>query len=764
MIPLLCSQCNGCRFRTIAHRTTGPQRSKRKRILSTPHRNNQRRLLAVAATSLILLSLAPSPIHAQPPQPFAYKPRYSSGSAIAKNRLYVVSGYTSDLYPSDAVGDTIFVPLDQPFSVDNVPWMAVKFPWNPPKPYSMNGTDAVVVPTADQSHLVLLGPSGLGDPLLMTYDILADSWIPFRSDPAPPRSAVGAALDLETGTIVIQGGFIRNFGIPLSSEIDILSAKSGLDQWTWTKGAPTTVIKPIFQPIIVYLPTRKATLILGGTEYVNNTITGFQQFNEGTLVFTTTGDNGVTTLRNSRVNLTATDITIVPPRRLSPCYTVLDNGDLFMYGGATFAGSLNDAWILNAVDLIWKSVSIGFNGALGNTNRPFTQPQIGIINTKQWVWTTTYIPPRSGLSLSIIIGIILGGCLLLGIGLFFAGRFFWKRRKTQGDKVTNRDSVSTHPLMGSDSTLSRQESDRFLSTRNLVSPTPSTAVASTLGSEFHSVSLSAKDERSLPLLISPYPPSTSYNSSAFSAAGMDSPERGSTPTIWNSYKSKGAKSEISLPESERLPQTMADMQRGYYIKTLQHNKQYEKRRHDISRQQPQNGLNRKITSNQHAILNDDYHDGVDLATAVLQLKEVEMGEESIMIPLQTLETGTILVSSHLDDQSLYLQSPTAGQAPAPPMPMRSVPTPISQINNFPPSKAELNDDDDEEDIYQPGVGGSITKLNAIKAAKAKAKAEAAQQQQQHQKDSGRRVISPLSEELISEESEVLVDNRRGKRS
>jgi hypothetical protein len=231
----------------------------------------------------------------------------------------------------------------------------------------MNGTDAVVVPTADQSRLVLFGPSGVDDPLLRAYDVFADQWTPFNSGPAPPRSAVGAALDLKTNSIIVQGGFIRNFGIPLSSEIDILSAKDGLDQWTWSKPEPTTGIKPIFQPILVYLPTRKATLIIGGTEYVNNTITGFQQFNEGTLVETTTGDDGATTLKSSRVNLTAADITATPSRRLSPCYTVLDNGDLFIYGGATFARSLNDAWILSAADLVWKSVSIGQNPITGRT-------------------------------------------------------------------------------------------------------------------------------------------------------------------------------------------------------------------------------------------------------------------------------------------------------------------------------------------------------------------------------------------------------------
>lgn len=416
---------------------------------------------------------------------------------------------------------------------------------------------------------------------------------------------------------------------------------------------------------------------------------------------------------------------------------------------------------------------IGYSAAINNPVRTFTQPQIGIIDTKQWVWNAAYTPPRPGLPLGAIIGIIVGSCLLMGIALFFAGRTLWKRRKSNTDRKINRDSVSTHPLMGSDPTPTNDSNDRFRSTRNLIAPSPFSGPNSgKMGSEFHSVSLTSnKDDRSLPLIISPYPASTTYNSSPFSVAGSDSSERGSTAT-WNSYRSKGAKSEVSLPESERLPQTMADMQYGYYVKTTQHNKQYEKRRIDLSRQQPNNGLNRKITSNQYAILKDEYHDDIELATAVLQLKDVEMGEESIMTPLQSLETGSILVSSHLDDQGSFIVSPTG---PTPPMPMRGTPQRFGSV----PSKAELNDDDDEE-LYRPGVGGSITKLNAIKAAKAKAKAaelsgagaapeagrgkgQQNQNQLQQQQQAGRRAMPPLPEELISEESEVLVDNRRVRR-
>ncbi|KAG9062786.1 hypothetical protein KI688_005092 [Linnemannia hyalina] len=610
----------------------------------------------------------------------------------------------------------------------------------------------------------------------MSYDIGADSWAPFRSDPDPPRSAVGAALDLETGVIVVQGGFIRNFGAPLSSEIDILTSNGGMAQWAWRKGAPTTPLRPIFQPIVVYLPTRKATLIIGGTNFENNNIAGLQKLDSGYLVTTSTV-KGITTVSNAIVNLTASEMA-VPVSRLSPCYTVLENGDLFMYGGATFSSSLNEAWILNAGDLSWKMMSIGQNPTAGRAGA--TCQRISP-NHIMWVWTATYTPPRPGLPLGAIIGIIVGSCLLLGIALFFAGRTLWKRRKSDTDRKINRDSVSAHPLMGSDSALTNDSNDRFHSTRNLISPSPSSGpISGKMGSEFHSASLtSTKDGRSLPLMIIPYPASTTYNSSSLSVAGTDSPERGSTPT-WNSYKSKGAKSKGSLPESERLPQTIADMQYGYYVKTTLHNKQYEKRQIDLNRQQPNNGLNRKITSNQYAILNDGYHDDIELATAVLQLKDVEMGEESIMTPLQSLETGTILVSSHLDDQGSYLISPTGPTSPighTPPMPMRGISHRFSNI----PSKAELNDDDDEE-LYQPGVGGSITKLNAIKAAKAKAKAaelsgagaapgagqgkgqqNQSQNQSQQQQQSGRRAMPPLSEELISEESEALADNRRVRR-
>jgi hypothetical protein len=227
----------------------------------------------------------------------------------------------------------------------------------------MNGTDATVVPTLDQSHLILLGASGLGDPLLMSYDIGADSWTPFRSDPEPPRSAVGAALDLQTGTILIQGGFVRNVGAPLSSDIDILSYNGGAKQWTWTKSAPTTALDGIFQPIVAYLPTRKATLIIGGTQFANNAIGGLRPFDSGYLVSTSTV-NGITTVSNTVVNLTASDIA-VPISRLSPCYTVLENGNLFMYGGATFTAGLNEAWILDVTDMTWKKMPISQNPAAG---------------------------------------------------------------------------------------------------------------------------------------------------------------------------------------------------------------------------------------------------------------------------------------------------------------------------------------------------------------------------------------------------------------
>ncbi|KAF9930080.1 hypothetical protein FBU30_000917 [Linnemannia zychae] len=695
--------------------------------------------------------------------------------------------------------------------------MKIAFPWNTARPNSMNGTDAVIVPTADQLHLILFGSSGQGDPLLMAYDIGADSWAPFRSDPSKPRSAVGATLDFGTGAILAQGGTFREVGTPLSAEIDILVAKGGLDQWTWSLGAPSPALEPIFQPIVAYLPTRNATLIIGGADYTNSAISSFRLFKDGYLITTSISSSNKISLTNTRVNLTAGS---VPPYRLSPCYTVLENGDLFMYGGATFAGSTNDAWLLHAADLTWTQVMIkqnptggragaicqrispthimvigGYNAAVSSAQRVFAQPQIGIIDTEQWAWTTKYSPPSPGLSIGAIIGIIVGCCLMLGVVLFFAGRAILEKRKSKvGDNV-NRDSVSASPLMGSESSLSHRDSDRFLSTRNLISSTSSVPISSKMGSET-SVNLSAKNDRSPGLIIDPYPPSN-YNSSSFSVEGMNSPERGSTPT-WNSQKIRSTKSELSLPESERLPQTIADMQYGYYIKTQQHNKQYEKRRSDLNRQQPNHGLNRKITSNQYSILNDEYHEDLNLSTAVLQLKDVEMGEESIMIPLQTLETGTILVSSHLDDLDLLSSTATTTTATTAtaglkrsvgstkPMSMRDVPNRFSSI----PSKTELNDDDDGE-VYEPGLGGSITMLKAIKAAKAKAKAEEAlsgalgaqsggkdgplqypyQQQQQHQQQQKQqkqqvkgRVISPLSQELISEESEILVDNRRGKRS
>lgn len=49
---------------------------------------------------------------------------------------------------------------------------------------------------------------------------------------------------------------------------------------------------------------------------------------------------------------------------------------------------------------------------------------------------------------------------------------------------------------------------------------------------------------------------------------------------------------------------------------------------------------------------DDEDDDLGLATGVLRLREVDLGEESISGSVNGLEAGTILLSSHLETSAL----------------------------------------------------------------------------------------------------------------
>ncbi|KAG0081977.1 hypothetical protein BGZ92_011942, partial [Podila epicladia] len=147
-----------------------------------------------------------------------------------------------------------------------------------------------------------------------------------------------------------------------------------------------------------------------------------------------------------------------------------------------------------------------------------------------------------------------------------------------------------------------------------------------LRDESRSVSFSSTRSRSsLPLIIIPYSPTTISSTSSL--------DLGSPRSI--KPDSRRIKDE-GFPESERMTHVKADKQHSQYVKTQQHGKQYERRRQ--LEEQLQSGSTSLNRSGTHYTYKDDPEDGIELASSVIHLREVEVGEESIVTRLNGLET------------------------------------------------------------------------------------------------------------------------------
>ncbi|KAF9935521.1 hypothetical protein BGZ67_003379 [Mortierella alpina] len=484
---------------------------------------------------------------------------------------------------------------------------------------------------------------------------------------------------------------------------------------------------------------------MGGCNAVNpadGNVTQCVAFSTGylvsSMVMTTSNGNGtVPSIPVSTVDLTGP---MIPPARLSPCATVLANGDVFMYGGAAVSGSLGDAWVLRTKDWTWVKRSIidmpfpgraggtcqqltddqlivvgGFDGGLTGP-RQFSNPQVAVINTTSWAWTSNFVPATTGtkddaseLSPGVIIGIVGGCCLILGIMFAVLGRMLWRRHQDKkrhyhpaveepANKIFKsvRASRSNEPLMDTE--------DRFYNTSDSGSTPMLHFATDDLGGKHDSRDSETRNDSNTrrdlhhksskePFLVFPYPP-RDISSSDFTSNGSlttvsmksnmyqsthpqsntlvahsvplwttdlssDRDKRGRR-VLGKSIPMEASSRSSELLIGERLPQTEADIQHSHYVRTLQHHKQYEMRRMQEQLQNPY--LNRSGT--QHTTMGDfdganpfgqDVDESFDLTTSVIELREVDVGEEPMSISYEGMdgvEDGTILLSSHLDTSKL----------------------------------------------------------------------------------------------------------------
>ncbi|KAF9915145.1 hypothetical protein BX616_006815 [Lobosporangium transversale] len=659
--------------------------------------------LPFLATAVLLLSTLTTNItQAQTSSPLIYTPRHSAGSSIANNTLFIISGTASVSPPYSATTDTLAISLNKPFNTGSIPWRRLQ------GGYSVH--DARVAATVDEKHLVLAGVRDQGAQIVTVYTLESNTWTTLpptaliNASPQAPRTSVGIATDKETGLMVLYGGTSTTAGTSpasnsysLSFEFDFLDTRPILEKWSWSAVVDSNVSPPgLHQPITLYLPTHRATLIMGGCNGINlnnGNITQCASFTSGYLVNSKLlADTKGTSAPVSQVSMRGFDI---PLPRLSPCAAVLANGDVFMYGGTTVNGSLGDVWVLNTNSWMWTSKNIvnmpfagragatcqlaaadqlivvgGFDGALTGP-RQFSLPQVAIINTTSWEWISTFTPPLTitttppkGLAVAVIIGITAGSCFLIAVFCAGVGYLILRRREKRFKSHKEifkavRASKSQEPLMSSDTSPAGSEpsSTPMIPFRITYHPNQSNSES------ISQVSLRSKERQ--PFLIIPFAPDNA-STSTINLSTTDTADMSSTignNTIMMSAKQKndegiGASNDL-YSKGYQLPQTLADIQHVQYVKTLQHQKQYERRMREMGQRQAQGShhrLHRQGTH--HTILrqgeNDDNNDGVDLATSVIQLKEIDVGEEPMMGSWNNIEDDTMLLSSHLDTSKLNI--------------------------------------------------------------------------------------------------------------
>jgi len=228
-----------------------------------------------------------------------------------------------------------------------------------------------------------------------------------------------------------------------------------------------------------------------------------------------------------------------------------------------------------------------------------------------------------------IVGIVFGICLFfMAIG-FLAGRFIWRRRALRLQEAQNKRADSSNPLRPPP--RKDHNGNGNSSTNNLL---PNRGRIGNQGSS-NATKTGTEDQRKLPLIIVPFPVDTTSAVSRSTAPvevviPTDVVAPTDTPTTY------------TLLEGDRLPKTMADIQYGHYVRTLQHGKHYDRQRDFAQR-------TRRVQSgaciSQHVDLDeDDDYLNDPMVTGLVNLKEIEVGEESEMIPMQSLETDEMIVS------------------------------------------------------------------------------------------------------------------------
>lgn len=392
--PMPSSPCGCCIRKHSQHPALAPSARARARVhqrrspsfllpsLLYPRSEHSPRLKTLLA---LLLSLSPGLVLSQ--NPALYTPRYGAGSAVLNNTLYLVGGITGVISPS-ATRDVLAVSLEAPFTADAIPWIRRTTTGVPI-------SDAYVAASKDQSRLVLVGFNS-SYPLAIVYDFLLDQWVlpPTPTPPLTSRVAVGIVTDTDTGLFAMYGGLTPSPDSKLSSELDILYPNSSsINQWTWSPPTTEAMMPALFQPMMFYLSGSQSVLILGGCDgYLPTSgLSSCAPLSKGYLISTALQETPIASRIPSIMALKSKE-GVIPTSRLSPCNTLLPNGNILVHGGVTFGNteSLSDTWVLDTKTWTWTQISLKnapTQGRAGATCQ-VVAPNLVVVVGGKWLLST----------------------------------------------------------------------------------------------------------------------------------------------------------------------------------------------------------------------------------------------------------------------------------------------------------------------------------------------------------------------------------------
>ncbi|KAF9432772.1 hypothetical protein BGZ76_010331 [Entomortierella beljakovae] len=552
--------------------------------------------------------------------------------------------------------------------------------------------------------------------LIAVYDIQRNKWESFSATggktPITARVSVGTAADPVTKRIIFYGGSLStqvNSTTPptfsASQELDTLDTSLPLNQWTWaTVNSPAQPLPGLVRPIMIYVPKLKYTLVMGGCDIaLDGTVRSCHPFTEGYMIDTQKSNSIGSPPYIEKKTLYG----IQPAARYAPCVALLDDGTVFMYGGATSTGSFDDSWKLDVETGNWTRLEVtgvrddggragatcqrvtsdqiimvgGFTGGYLRPNG-FSSKQVVIINTKKGEWSTSFTADENNkdsddeLSMGAVIGIAAAACIVTGLVGLFIGNFCWRRR-SQKKRDQSLDGYRANPsnellVDGDELSTNNTGALHVMDTGKNVSN-----ISSCGSSKSHIINMEQQTSPKLPkekerpgFIIIPYTPNVSTEdyrqysdthttdsiemTTVYNSKNNNSSSSNSSTTTKNSRPNDSRKlqMESSLPKiikGSQLPHDLADNQQSMYHKILQHQKHYNNKKQReyesgmVMRMGTQDSFMNNVNNN-----NCKEEEGSELSTGVIALADIDVGEEPVRYTYNAVEDGMFLLTSPLE--------------------------------------------------------------------------------------------------------------------